>query len=58
MTKANVKLVCGAIMMVALVSVGVLSFSDGRYARAVFYMIMAIMWSYIMISGYEDLPEK
>lgn len=45
-------------MMVALVSVGVLSFSDGRYARAVFYMIMAIMWSYIMISGYEDLPEK
>lgn len=58
MTKANVKFVCGAIMMVTLVSVGVISFFDGKYAWAVFYVVMAIMWSYIMISGYKDLPEK
>lgn len=58
MTKATVKFVCGAIMMVVIVCVGIILFSDGKYAWAVFNMVLAIKCAFIMASGYKDLPEK
>lgn len=45
-------------MMVVIVSVGIILFSDGKYAWAVFNMVLAIKCVFIMASGYKDLPEK